>query len=185
MQERNRLVAAYVDGLDLYALYLAAPACGRPVKIGASPNPDGVFRKLNGSGETKLIFWCKNKLHARFVVDQYRDRVGRGAGDVDAGEAAALIQSIADELGIALETDETIRAQAEATILAVENELETMKRTGGLKSVNHAYRESRLRAAAEGRGAIPYPRFFNEYKVGLVRAAAELAMRTGRDVSGR
>jgi hypothetical protein len=65
---------------------------------------------------------------------------------------------------------------------AVELELAAMKRNGGLRSINRAYRDQRQAREGCGRRAQSYGAWFANYKVALVRTAAQAAVMTGRPI---
>lgn len=58
--------------------------------------------------------------------------------------ACKAIEIVARDLGVELIADVAIGRRAEATVRAVELELERMKRAGELRPVTRAYREYRL-----------------------------------------
>jgi hypothetical protein len=87
--------------------------------------------------------------------------------------AVKAVEIVAGELGVALETDASIRDRAEATVAAVELQLERMKQAGELRRVTRSYREYRLARAATGEGAQAWCAWFANYKAELVRAAAK------------
>jgi hypothetical protein len=84
------------------------------------------------------------------------------------------VELVANDLGVALETDASLRERAEATVRAVELQLERMKRAGELRPVTRTYREYRLARAAAGAGAQAWCMWFANDKADLVRAAAQL-----------
>jgi hypothetical protein len=62
----------------------------------------------------------------------------------------------------------------DAMIIAarVDTEVDALHRAGGLKSVNASYRDYRLAASARGERVLPYARWLEQYKAGLVREIA-------------
>jgi hypothetical protein len=85
--------------------------------------------------------------------------------------AIKAVELVAGDLGVMLEADASLRDRAEATVRAVDLEVEAMKRAGELRSVNQAYRQHRR--------AHPWCAWFDNYRAGLIRAAADLASEQG------
>ena len=73
---------------------------------------------------------------------------------------------------VTLYADDDISADAERIVARVNEEIETMQRTGQLRSVNQSYRAYRMEAAARGEKAASYADWFNRYRVNLVRQLA-------------
>jgi hypothetical protein len=65
-----------------------------------------------------------------------------------------------------------LHADALAVAARVEAEIARMQRAGELKSVNQAYRDYRLAAAARGERVMRYADWMSEYKAKLVREIA-------------
>ena len=65
-----------------------------------------------------------------------------------------------------------ITAEAVAAIGRVEQELESLRNAGALKSVNRSYRIYRQDAVARGEKIVPYAIWFSKYKENLVRQLA-------------
>jgi hypothetical protein len=70
-----------------------------------------------------------------------------------------------------------MHARAGARVRAVEIETERLKLNGGLNDLNGRYREYRLARKAEGRGAQRYDAFLANWKMAMIKAAAEHAAR--------
>ncbi len=87
--------------------------------------------------------------------------------------ACASIVSAAHELNVVLYTDEEISADAQRIITRVDEEIEALRRSGGLRSVNSSYRTYRMAATARGESVVRYVEWFGKYRETLVRRLAE------------
>jgi hypothetical protein len=129
-------------------------------------------------------WWCRRAADAQRVAVAATARLRRlESRDGAAGRSAigsspspsdtvAAIEHAARRLHVTLYSDEEISADAQRIITRVEEEIETMRRTGQLKSVNRSYQTSRMEASARGGKAAPYADWFNKYKANLVRQLA-------------
>jgi hypothetical protein len=188
----ERLIHAYVAALDLHAVYVFASSTDGPVLIGRTKSvADAITRirtKSDSAVEQLAVRWCARDRDAKRIVDSSRTQLPQLAGGwlaIAAPIAVKAVEIVAADLGIMLETDAAIRERAEAAVRSVELELERMKWAGELRSVSRAYKEHRLARESYGRRAQSYGAWFANYKVGLVRTAAQTTAMIGRDPVSR
>jgi hypothetical protein len=87
-----------------------------------------------------------------------------------AGEA---ITRAAKRRNVDLLPDQDIIDQAAAVIARIDDELEQLRQSGELRSVNKSYQTYRLETAARGERVAPYAQWMLGYKEALVRKLAE------------
>lgn len=63
-------------------------------------------------------------------------------------------------------------AKANESAAEVETQFEALRKTGGLKSINQAYKNHRENAAARGRKPMTWPTYAHDRKARMVRALA-------------
>jgi hypothetical protein len=132
------------------------------------------------------IRWGPDRRRAKHVVDTCRDELARdvelSAGGwlgIEPALAARAIEIVADRLGVWLASDVHIQEHAEAGVCTVEIEVERMKRSGELRDVNRAYREQRIAREATGRKIQPYGVWFANWRLAMIKVAAEQAAARG------
>jgi len=113
-------------------------------------------------------WWCRRGADAQRLAVAATTRLRR----CESCDAAAAVEHAAKRLAVAVFSDQDIARAAEAVIARVEDEIETLRQAGELKTVNRAYRRYRIEAAACGDAALPYARWFDKYKQNLVRQLA-------------
>lgn len=176
-------VRAYVDALDLTAVCVLAPAAGEPVTIRAGRDLPAILKRIriacsDQSIEAKATLWCARHGDAKLIVATCNNQLPQLAGGwwaVSAPIAIKAVEIVAGDLGVAIETDASLHERAEAAVHRTELELERMKNAGDLRPVTRAYREYRLAREAEGKGAQSWCAWFANYKMELVRAAAQIS----------
>jgi hypothetical protein len=171
-ESRNRaaLVAAYRAGLGLAAVAVMDGAAGiRMVAIAQVGND-----LPTTTDKAAARWWCRRAADAERVVAAATLRLRRR--ESLAGAAADLankeIAAAAKRLSITLYSDDEISAAATAIIARVDQQLETLQRSGGLKLVNRSYRAYRIESSARGEKVLPYAEWINKYKESLVRQLA-------------
>ena len=178
------LIAAYREGLGLASVSLL---CG-PAGICIETERDG--GGTEATAKTKLArWWCRRPSEAEWVAAAARARLRRrkavdrdiaafasAAQHETASDEASLasesIASAAKQLNIALLSDEEICDQASAVVARIDRELETLQRSGGLRSINTAYREYRIKASRRGGRILRYQDWMLKYREKLVRELA-------------
>ena len=136
------------------------------------------------TGETITArWWCRRADDAVRVAAaatrQLRSRVSpddaglptNGSAPSPADIGAAVTRA-ARRLHITLYSDADILREAENVISRVEAELESLQRTGAMKSVNRSYRAYRMESSARGEKVRPYAEWINDYRANLVRQLA-------------
>jgi hypothetical protein len=157
---QEALIAAFRHGLGLAGLAVIRGSSGiRVAAVGA----DGVSALAAGeSGEVR--FWCRHAADAQRIVATAKSKMPPGADQVLITAAARIPAS--------LYSDAEITAEAVAAIGRVEQELESLRVAGALKSGTRSYRDYRQDAAARGEKIVPYAIWFSKYKGNLVRQLA-------------
>jgi hypothetical protein len=157
---QDALIAAFRQSLGLAGLAVIRSRSGiRVAAVGA----DGIGTLAPGeSGEVR--FWCRRAADAERVVAAVKTKLLLGTDDAFIAAAARIPAS--------LYADAEIAAEAVAAIGRVEQELESLRDAGALKSVNRSYRIYRQDAAARGEKIVPYAIWFSKYKQNLVRQLA-------------
>ncbi len=179
-KSRAALIAAYREGLGLAGIaVIRGPAAMQIVVVG-----DGGGDASANAGDIVAILWCRRAADATRVASAATVRLRRLESQDDAASAvaangppwpdviSAAIEQAAKRLLVTLYADDDISADAERIVARVNEEIETMQRTGQLRSVNQSYRAYRMEAAARGEKAAPYADWFNKYRVNLVRQLA-------------
>jgi hypothetical protein len=156
----DALIAAFRQGLGLAGLAVIRSSDGIRV---AAVGPDGVGDLAPGEGG-EVRFWCRRAADAKRIVAAVKTKLPPGADQALIAAAARIPAS--------LHSDAEISAGAMAAIERVEQELESLREAGALKSVNRSYRIYRQDAAARGEKILPYAIWFSKYKENLVRQLA-------------
>lgn len=96
----------------------------------------------------------------------------------DDGASAAIVRAesavlaVAKKLGIALYSEQDIADEAMKVAARVDAELQQQRASGGLKSVNQAYRDYRLQTSGRGERVQRYDAWMRQYREKLVRQIA-------------
>ncbi len=186
---QSALVAAYRQGLGLAAVAVARSPAGLRITVLASD--DGTQTAADATAAA-AHWWCRRAGDAARVVVAARLQLRRrescdeaarvtaaasprssGARSDALSLACASIVSAANELNVALYTDEEIFADAQRIIARVDEEIEALRRAGELRSVNSSYRTYRMAAAARGESVMRYAEWFGKYRETLARRLAE------------
>lgn len=86
--------------------------------------------------------------------------------------ACADVEDTARRCGVALFSDDEIAAHAAQITARIDAELEKLKESGGMKSVNQAYKAYRLESSGRGERVLRYDEWMRHYRADLVRQAA-------------
>jgi len=165
------LLAAYREGTGLAAVAVIRTHAG--IRIAACAANDDGFSCAGEQIETR--WWCRRRSDAEAVAAAATARLQRrhaGGGQPALAAANESIASAARQRNVALFAEEEVSAQAMAIIARVEEELERLRQSGDLKSVNRSYRAYRLEAAARGERVLRYADWMSKYKQKLVRELA-------------
>jgi type III secretion system FlhB-like substrate exporter len=169
---RARLVAAFRDGLGLAAVAVIGGSDG--VRIAATGQADG--SQLAATETVQARWWCRRASDAEDVAAAAAARLRRHAPDVSADAARRAGEAItraAKRRNVDLLPDQDIIDQAATVIARIDDELEQLRQSGALRSVNKSYHTYRLEAAARGERVMPYAQWMLGYKEALVRKLAE------------
>jgi hypothetical protein len=192
-REQAGLIAAFRRGLGLAGLaVIRTPQRIRFAAVG----PDGVCA-VAPDEMSEARFWCRRAADAERIVASASSKLLRQARDdtrrctahpplapsQPSGrasdpptsfppEADQALMSAAVRFQVALYSNEEVVAEAMAAIARVEEELESLQRTGALKSVNRSYRTYRQDSSARGEKVVSYAGWFAKYKENLVRQLA-------------
>jgi hypothetical protein len=179
-KSRLALMTAYCEGLGLAAIAIVEDDAGPRIAVIGPPQAQAACRP---PAVAVLRWWCRRVTDAERVAAsaaralrrQSKDGVARPSPDAPTctpHDLSAAIEGAARRLRIALYSDDDIAMDAGRMIARVEAEIESLKRSGQLKSVNQSYRAHRLQASARGEKAAPYADWLNQYKANLVRELA-------------
>ena len=75
-------------------------------------------------------------------------------------------------LNVLLQSDDEVADEAALVAARVRAEMQKLQQSGGLKSVNQAYRDYRIEATARGERIVRYAEWMRKYEENLVRQAA-------------
>jgi hypothetical protein len=176
------LIAAYREGSGLAGIAIVLGAAGaRVTAIGPSDDASGEEANI------QIRWWCRRAVDAERVVSaatrhmrRLESRTGNASTPTEeaAGEphvlslARAAVLAAARRFNAPLQSDGEIAEEAALVVARVTAELEKLQRSGGLKSVNEAYRNYRIEATARGERVVRYDEWMRKYKENLVRQAA-------------
>lgn len=163
----DRLVAAYIEGLNLMAVWLARLPDGS-VRAGHSQEPGRSVARLEGAVMLAEL-WCAKPMHAQVIADA---AAGAGAADL------AALRDIATGFGVSAATLDEVATIALAAVAAIEIELARAKTAGDLRPLNRTYKRLRQESDAAGRSSQKYPSWFFEWKRSLVGKVAAQAVRS-------
>lgn len=158
--------AAYCEGLGLAAIAVIADADG--ARIVAFPSADE-SRAL--AAEAVLArWWCRRIAEAEIVAAAAARKLRRQSNN--AACAGAAVSEAARRLGIVLQCDDEIGAEAMKVAVRIDAEMQKQQQSGGLKTVNRSYRTYRLETGARGERVLRYDEWMRKYKENLVRQVA-------------
>lgn len=173
------LIAAFRQGFGLAGLAIIQSP--QRIRLQAVA-PDGVGA-LAADETGGVRFWCRRTADAERIVAAAASKLRRQSADVAPrvapGRPSTFPREIeqafvaaAARLHVVLYSDEEITGQAIAAIARMEEELASLQRAGGLKSVNRSYRTYREESSARGENIVPYAQWFRKYKQNLIRQLA-------------
>jgi hypothetical protein len=175
--EQNAFAAAYRDGLGLACIAVRCTSAGITISL---------FDE--DCAAIAARWWCRRAADAARTAASARAKMRRresngdsvaAAGDslidCDSQEisfACTAVAEAARRLGVALFSDDDIAAHAAEIVARIDAELQKLKETGGLKSVNRAYKAYRLETTGRGERVLRYDEWMRRYRADLVRQAA-------------
>lgn len=168
IDERRGFAAAYREGLGLAAIAVVGDAGGIRI-VSLKPGEDGA-RCAADSAPAR--WWCRRAEDAARVAAAAAKRLRREFSDTDQSAAAAAVVAAAKRLDIALHSDEDVADEAMNVAARVDAQLQQQQKSGGLKSVNAAYRSYRLDSSARGERVLRYDEWMHRYRANLVRQIA-------------
>ena len=163
--ERLGIAAAYREGLSLHA-------------IAAVGGPGGIKLCTIGPGAEKADdailarWWCRSAGDAERLAATAMARAKRRSGRQNAFVAAELIERTARDLNIAIRSDPELTEEAMNVAARIDGEIERMRQSGELRSVNTAYRNYRIEATSRGEKFLRYRDWMSKYRDKLLRETA-------------
>ncbi len=181
------LIAAYREGLGLAAITVIRDPTGIRI-VALQRDDDGV---LAAEEAVEARWWCARLSEAERVAAAATARLRRRLSDDGTGRRSArgssaaqtapssaephvfeTIAGAAKRLNIILYSDEDISAEAVRIIARVDEEMERLRESGELKTVNKSYRAYRLETSARGEKVVRYADWMGKYRETLVRKLA-------------
>jgi hypothetical protein len=170
--ERAGFAAAYREGLGLAAIAVLCDGEGTRI-VALSPGEDVA---LSAGESAEARWWCRRADDAARVAasaGRMLRRESNGAGgSADASRAEAAVLAAAKKLNVALHSEQDIGDAAMTIAARVDAELQQQHESGGLKSINKAYRSYRLDSSARGERVLRYDEWMRKYREKLVRQIA-------------
>jgi hypothetical protein len=171
---QQAFIAAYRDGLGLACIALHRTSAGLTV---SATDEDGA--------EITARWWCRREADALRIAAAVRAAMrrrestaaGHDAGDAghDSQQIAFACSAVADAArrhGVALFSDQEIAGHAAQIAARIDAELQKLKDSGGMKSVNQGYKAYRLETSGRGERVLRYDEWMRRYRADLVRQAA-------------
>lgn len=172
----DRLISAYVEGLDLVGVWAGRMPDGS-VRIGHASDPSRGAATVRA--ELLASVWCGSERHAEAMVRIAREISAGVLPTViisqNADNLRAILLAGGRELGIPIGDDTELLRLGIAAVTAIELELKAAQASGSLKPINQSFKTQRAAALAAGRGFQSYNTWFFGWKVNLVKAAARRA----------
>lgn len=170
VDERGAFAAAYREGLGLAAIAVICDAGGARI-IALKPGADAAHGATDGA---QAHWWCRRADEAARVAAAAARMIRRESSDADRRAGAAAVLAAAKKLNIALHSDDDIADAAMNAAARVDAQLQQQQLSGGLKSVNQAYRSYRLDSSARGERVLRYDEWMRRYRENLVRQIASM-----------
>lgn len=178
----DRAIKLYVRALDMSGVALAADSDEGRVIVLTGGEPSARVRRLGENVNIVRLLWCVSPSQAELLAEHVRQdlalvaRPERGGWyGVDPDLAAESLARAVYVLGINCESNENVECAAAEAVAMIDKKIADLQRSGGMKSFNKAYREYRLRAKAEGRGAMQYAGYLENYRLDLIKVVAQTA----------
>jgi hypothetical protein len=181
VQKNRGLIAAYREGLGLSCITIIRDAQG--LRVSAIAPGDS---ELDPKSDVRARWWCRRAADAKRIATAATARLRRRRPGEGAHSAAELACEHSDLLSqtcgallaaarrhnVVLQSDDEMAKEALRFAAHVEAKVKGLQKSGGLRSVNRAYRDYRLEANARGERAMPYNDWMQKYLEDLVREAA-------------
>ncbi len=175
--EQNAFAAAYRDGLGLACIAVRCTATGITISAVDEDCADIAAR-----------WWCRRAADAARIAASARAKMRRRESNADSvalaggslvnfdsqdmSFACTVVAAAARRFGVALFSDDDIAAHAVEIAARIDAELQKLKESGGLRSVNQAYKAYRLDTTGRGERVLRYDEWMRRYRADLVRQAA-------------
>jgi hypothetical protein len=183
--EQSAFAAAYREGLGLARIALHCATVGIVVSAAGQGDADAD----GDCAEFAARWWCRRAADAMRVAAAVRAKMRRrkanavpqpataagAGGKFDSQQlslACADVEDTARRYGVALFSDDEIAAHAAEITARIDGELEKLKESGGMKSVNRAYKAYRAESSGRGERVLRYDEWMRRYRADLVRQAA-------------
>lgn len=170
--ERCGFAAAYREGLGLAAVAVIGEADG----VGIIAVQSGEHEPGSGAGSVQARWWCRSAEDAARIAASAARTLHRQSNGENGTpllrRAEAAVSAAAKRLNVALHSDAEIAAAATNVVARVDAELQQQQASGGLKSVNKAYRSYRLDSSARGERVLRYDEWMRQYRENLMRQIA-------------
>jgi hypothetical protein len=166
-----RLVAAYRQGLGLAAIAVIAGPVGVRIVAGERAEDE----RIAAAESLRARWWCRSVGAADDIAAAANAHLRRHAPETPAAAgdfANEVIARAAKRRAVDLHADDEVVAHAANAIARIDAELEQLRSSGDLRSVNKSYQTYRLEAAARGERVVPYAQWMLGYKENLVRQLA-------------
>ena len=158
---RSRLVAAFREGFGLAAIAVIDGPNG--VRVAAAE--PGAEITCAPAETMHCRWWCPRAFEAASIATAVGARLrNRETRDGAALSACQAVIRAAKQRHIELHSDEVVVEQAMAAIARIDDELERLRQSGGLRPVNRSYQSYRCDAAAKGERVVPYGQWMLGYK---------------------
>jgi hypothetical protein len=165
----SRLVAAFREGFGLAAIAVIDGPDGVRVAA-AQPGAEIVCAPAE---TVHCRWWCPRAFEAASIATAVAARLhNRETCDGVASSACHAVTRTAKLRNVSLYSDDEILEQATAAIARIDDELERLRQSGGLRPINKSYQSYRHDAAAIGERVVPYAQWMLGYKEELVRKLA-------------
>ena len=170
--EKGAFAAASREGLGFACVAVRSGSAAITVEAPTSAD----------AAEVVTRWWCRRDADAARIAAAARAALRRNESKSDARTvdndshalsfACTAIAEAARRQGVALFSDDDIAAHAAEIAARIDAELQKLKESGDLKSVNRAYKAYRLERTGRGERVLRYDEWMRQYRADLVRQAA-------------
>jgi hypothetical protein len=170
--EREALIAAYREGLGLATIAVIDAAAGVRIVAPTAQDHDAACAQDG----VHVRWWCRRADDAARVAALAARMLRRESNDANRSarlsRAQEAVFAAAAKLAIALRSDADIAAEAMAVAARLVAEMRKQQQSGGLKSLNKAYRSYRIESSGRGERVLRYDEWMRQYRQNLVRQVA-------------
>jgi hypothetical protein len=182
-REQSAFAAAYRAGLGLACIAVCCAAEGIIIST-STPDDTGADQD---APDIAARWWCRRAADAARIAAAARAALRRRESNAEVAAAgahrsgfdsqqlslaSAAVANAARRYGTTLLSDEEIAAQAAEIAARIDAELQKLKQSGGMKSVNQTYKAYRLQTSGRGERVLRYDEWMRDYRADLVRQAA-------------